>query len=144
MKSVNKAIVFFVLLLINPLIFQASQESYKIDSFNKKADLFYRNAIYDSAIFYYRKSSLCSVDKKDFIESILKITNIFRIERSFDSAQIYINKLGVFSEEFKKNNPTLNYEYLHQAASIIISSKQLPSVMKLLHGGLSKRYNSMS
>ena len=93
MKLVYKAFALFVLLLNGHPILFANDKSIAIDELTIKADSFLNIAVYDSAIFYYQKSSLQSSNQNDYLDKLIKIATIYRIKRDFDSVQIYIERI---------------------------------------------------
>lgn len=139
MMTIIRASALFVLFFLCQHILYASDKSIDIDELNKKADSYIKKAEYDSAIFYYQKSALHSPTQKDYFDKLLKISNIYRIERKHDSVQAYINKLEIYVEELKQNHRTEFFEFLHLKASLVGDKGNYSEAIELMNDAIEIR-----
>lgn len=119
MISVLRAIALFVLVFIcNPILF-ATDVTFNYTKYYERSESHLRNAVYDSALFYYKKSLPISPTQQKYFDILLKISSIYRIERNFDSVQNYLNRLESAIEVLKQDHKNEYFEFLHLKASVM-------------------------
>ena len=83
----------------------------------EKANEFFKIAEYDSALFYLKDNLNLAPDKIAYLQRLLKIADIYRIEREFDNAEFFLNKINNIKDSIPRFHDIL-FEYKHLKGSI--------------------------
>lgn len=139
MISVFRAIALVVLCFICKPVLYANDQSIYIEELNKRADLYMRNAAYDSAIFYYQKLLPISPNRKDYFNKLLKISSVYRIVRDFDSVYKYQNILEENLLELKENHQNEFFEFLHIKGSVLGDVGNYTEAIEVINNAIETR-----
>ncbi len=84
----------------------------------QKANEFFKIAEYDSALVYLKDNLSNPSDKIAYLQRLLKIADIYRIEREFDSAEFFVRKIDLNFDSSLKQNHDLLFEFNHLQGTI--------------------------
>ncbi len=104
----------------------------------EKANEFFKIAEYDSALFYLKDNLHPAPDKIAYLQRLLKIADIYRIERKFDTAEFFLNKINNIKDSIPRSHDVL-FEYKHLEGAIYADKGLYQEGVEVLEHAIHRR-----